>query len=274
MNTKVGDFSQTRHIWKNMRLPLFILILLSFNSYLRAQTNHLAEEALKDFCTEQISKNPKDYFHYKIRGDAFFLLGDFEKAIGDYSVAVRVKPDYVEAYLNRAYAEECIKDSSGAWNDFQVVIKLNPKEARAYMALGCISYTRGFYQKAASFHSIAIKDSANYSEAFYNRGLSYLELHNYDSSINDFMKIKRIASKSENVYINLARNYAGLKDYERAISYINKSLKLNSKNPSAYKFKALYQIEIGEFDEACGSLKQSYALGELNIYQLIEKYCK
>jgi tetratricopeptide (TPR) repeat protein len=41
---------------------------------------------------------------YLMRGDQYSEINDYDGAIDDYSQAIRLKPDYVEAYNNRGLA--------------------------------------------------------------------------------------------------------------------------------------------------------------------------
>ena len=81
----------------------------------------------------------------KIRRRAFlpclkarsFQPEDFDdKAIVDYSEAIKLKPDYAEAYNNRARTYLKKVDFDKAIEDYTKAIELNPQDVDAY-------YTRG-----------------------------------------------------------------------------------------------------------------------------------
>jgi len=64
-----------------------------------------------------------DYFN---QGDAEFRNGDYDGAIADYTRAIGINPQYVNAYCNRAQAKYDKKDYDGAIVDATRAIELDP----------------------------------------------------------------------------------------------------------------------------------------------------
>ncbi|WP_232224244.1 serine protease [Mastigocladopsis repens] len=57
---------------------------------------------------------------------------DYEKAIADFTQAIRLKPDFALAYNNRGFARLQEKDGKGAMEDFKQAIAIKPDLAEAY----------------------------------------------------------------------------------------------------------------------------------------------
>ncbi len=62
------------------------------------------EDAEKEIAlyTAGLTLNPKVVEDYIKRGNAYNYIGEYDKAIADYSEAIKLKPDYAEAYSSRA----------------------------------------------------------------------------------------------------------------------------------------------------------------------------
>ncbi len=62
----------------------------------------------------------KDFLN---QGLAKFNKGDYEGAIKDYDEAIRLQPDYADAYYNRGNAKRALGDNQGAIQDYQDATK-------------------------------------------------------------------------------------------------------------------------------------------------------
>ena len=76
--------------------------------------------------------------------------------------------------------------------DFTQAIKLNPNYADAYVDRGQVYYVKDDYDRAIADFTQAIRLVPNYDAAYYMRGLIYMEKRNYDRAIADFEAVLRI----------------------------------------------------------------------------------
>jgi tetratricopeptide (TPR) repeat protein len=54
-------------------------------------------------------ENPALHLPYNNRGNAKRKLGKYQEAIADYNQAIKLKPDYADAYNNRGSAKYDLK---------------------------------------------------------------------------------------------------------------------------------------------------------------------
>ena len=77
-------------------------------------------------------------------GLAYYNLGQYQRAIEDYSAAIRLKPDYALAYYNRGCVYIKNPDQyKQAIEDFNKAIHLKPDYVEAYNNLGGIYLLQG-----------------------------------------------------------------------------------------------------------------------------------
>jgi tetratricopeptide (TPR) repeat protein len=88
----------------------------------------LSAQDVVSACTTALrgAKKPRDILFR--RAVAFFELGEFDYAIGDFSRALRLKPDDVASLELRGLAFELKGDSQASLSDYQRALVLNPAD--------------------------------------------------------------------------------------------------------------------------------------------------
>jgi len=77
--------------------------------------------------------------------------GGYEQAIADFDRALSLKPDFIEAYVNRGIARlQGAHDVGAALNDFTMAITLDPSFAKAYLMRGIARGMKGLYDLAVA----------------------------------------------------------------------------------------------------------------------------
>lgn len=71
-----------------------------------------------------IALDPRGALSFNARGYVYLCLGRFPEALADFSVAIRLRPDYGNAHQNRAIARRRTGDASGAAADSQKAAEL------------------------------------------------------------------------------------------------------------------------------------------------------
>lgn len=109
------------------------------------------------------------------------------------SKAIEAKPDYVKAYLYRAYIYgEEKKDYDLAIRDCDQVIKLDPKNAKAYSLLGAMYSLKENYYEALKNINKAILLNPNDIDAYHNRGVIYEEMGDQERARRDYEKAESL----------------------------------------------------------------------------------
>ena len=124
---------------------------------------------------------------YYERGNAYNKLGQYQRAIEDYSEVLRWKPD-VMAYLNRAMLRYNLGDHQRAIEDYNEVIRIIPDDAEAYFHRGKAYSVTGQYQRAFEDYSEAVRLQPDYAEAWNNRGAVYFIQGNRELGCRDARK--------------------------------------------------------------------------------------
>ena len=76
--------------------------------------------------------------------------GDYEEAIDDYTKALKINPQFADAYFHRGILKGRLGDAKGAISDADKAIKINPQNAMAYASRGIAEELGGDLQRACA----------------------------------------------------------------------------------------------------------------------------
>lgn len=91
--------------------------------------------------------SPKLYNNF---GDALTLAGDHQSGLEMYNKALKLKPDYADAFYNRGLTYFYLKNYQAALNDYDAAIRYSPNLAVAWHNRAGTNFTVGRYREALS----------------------------------------------------------------------------------------------------------------------------
>ena len=159
-------------------------------------------------CTETKQPSLNNAEEYFKRGEEYLNKGNkkvfdnkeyYDQAISDFTQAIRLNPNYDEAYYSRGEAYYNTGDYAKAVSDYNEAVNVNPDFARLYY--GCIigggepnetNARINFYKKHISASDEAIEKNPNDAKAYSIRGTLYLDKGDTAQAISDFEAILRI----------------------------------------------------------------------------------
>ena len=102
---------------------------------------------------------------------ALFLtaLGQYEKAVVDFGVAISLKNNSAGVFQQRATAYNILGDLDKAIEDFSKAMELSPNFITAIMGRGYIYFQQGAHEEAIADYNKAIELTPDYALAYQNR---------------------------------------------------------------------------------------------------------
>ncbi len=192
-----------------------------------------------------IELSPRAAF-YNNRGNVRNDLGDKPGAIDDYTLAIKINPNYAQAYYNRGIVRNDLGDKPGAIDDYTLAIKINPNYAQAYYNRGIVRNELGDKPGAIDDYTLAIKINPNYADAYYNRGIVRNDLGDKPGAIDDYTLAIKINPNYANAYYGrgIVRNDLG--DKPGAIDDYTLAIKINPNYANAYYGRGFVRNELGD----------------------------
>jgi tetratricopeptide (TPR) repeat protein len=193
-------------------------------------------------------KTPEEYL---MRGTEFFADKNYDLAIEDFTEAIKKKPSYIEALIERgnAYMARSVaflsrSDREKGFNDYKEAIKLNPNSIEAHFNLAVACYQLNNFDDAISEYNEIIKIQADYVDAYNNRAYAYRKKGNLNKALEDFTEAIKLKPEYSEAYINRALVYKATGDKEKAIEDFKEVIKIN-KVANAVQFAKQELLELG-----------------------------
>jgi tetratricopeptide (TPR) repeat protein len=242
--------------------------------------------AIKVF-TEAITTSPLNAQLYIQRGVVYQTIGEADRAILDYSDAIRLAPRETLPLINRGVVLYTRKDNNeGAIGDFNAALKINSKEISAYINRGIVYRKKGDVDRAIADFTTAIKllpekmepvsvkvvpdavtsqlaassaqqaqDRANHyalqgAFVYFQRGLSYYDKTDYDKAITDFTEAIRLNPRDAAGYVGRGAAWMYKENYKQAIADFSEGLRLAPGQAFAHMQRGIAYHRIGDADHA------------------------
>lgn len=160
-------------------------------AYIRAYDDNLGMALTSvNLAIKHLPKKDKIYKGraYKIRAEIYQSLEKYDKAIDDYTEAIKYTPEDMELYKARAdiYIEQEKYDLSEA--DFKKMISLDEGSVSGYIGLGCNYVFLEEYDKAIFCCDYVLKLDSDYALGYYLRAYCNVLSHRYHDAIEDIVK--------------------------------------------------------------------------------------
>lgn len=146
-----------------------------------------ADRALDCF-SNYISENPTDTsaYSYILRGKVKYELGDFEGAVNDYDLALKLEPFEEKYQYYRFVSLFEAKAYSRALKAVDRLLEINPDFYGYYFYKGNVLYEMSNYESAVDMYNIAVIKNYQNADSYYKRAEAYFELKEYHKSIEDY----------------------------------------------------------------------------------------
>jgi tetratricopeptide (TPR) repeat protein len=245
-----------------------------------------------------IAADPNTGKWYFYRGQDFSILNDFKRAEADYTKAIQLTPQYVDAYLSRAIlyytlnepersindynqalrylkdqdmrgfiynnrgnAKALRKDLQAAYSDFEKAYDLDLKSITALDNLGKILNRMNRGEEALFyFKKITELDSNNVS-AHGDIAYTLLNLNRFQESIEQYNLVLAKTPNSPLALSNRGLAKMNLLDYEGALDDANQSILVYPQNAYAFRNRGMIYLTMSKNTEGCRDFKQALNLG-------------
>jgi len=221
-----------------------------------------------DDLTEAIRLRPDFGEAYGNRGVVHLAGNDLDLAIQDFDQAIELQPDNAANYANRGVAHSEKGEIDRAIQDYDQAIRLQPDFAAAWFNRGTAYRDKGDLDRAIQDLSKASALDPDDADTFANRGLAYRDKGDLNQAIRDYDRVIRLKSGDAGVYITRADIFVEKGDLKRALRDYDRAIRLHPDNSSVYIHRGAAYAQNGDLPRAIQDLEHAVALApkDANAY--------
>jgi tetratricopeptide (TPR) repeat protein len=221
-----------------------------------------------------IEMSPKDPNMFFIRGKIRAKMMQHESAEQDFSAALVLNPNLVDAYMARSVERRMLKKYEGAFRDIHDASRLDSTNPRIYFSFGNLFVATENYVDAVNSFSKAIKLKKDYAEAYNNRAYAKIFTKDFKGAIDDGITAKSFMPSNPYVYNNIGQAYRELSQLDSAFTSFNKAIELDNNFAQAYFERGKAHQQKNDKTAACKDFSDALKLGNAEAKLLLDKNCK
>ena len=188
---------------------------------------------------------------FTVRGRAYRGLGDLDRAIADYSEAIRIDPNYVLAVYSRGIAYFNKGDNDRAIADYSEALRLTPRDIIALQNRGHAYQAKREYDRAIADYAEAIRIAPRFAWAFndrcYARALAGRELQQALADCDEALRLSpNDSSFASAVLDSRGLTHLRLGEFDQAIADYNAVLMVNPKKGMSLYGRGLAKQKKGD----------------------------
>ncbi len=193
-------------------------------NYLKASQNKKGKAEI----AEEEAKNAPTPGKYLSLSAMYYQKGDYEKCIAAAEEALKIKPDFADAYNNIGTSYNMLKQYDKAIAACQKALEINPNFA---LAKGNLAEALKNKDALATAEKTAAQKPS--TEAYLNLSVTYYQQGLYTKCIETCENALKLKPDYADAYSNIGASYNQLKQWDKAIDACNKALKINPQHKLA-----------------------------------------
>jgi len=207
--------------------------------------------------------------------NASSAIKDHKAAIQDFTKAVEVDSNYIDAYIKVAEEKVFVNDFANALQDLNKAEKLDSTNPSVYYTRAKVLTSWLKFSEALPWYNKAITMvNGTSAEMLNDRGYVRFRLNDYTGALADCNKASQIFPQFMNAYYNKGIIYLETGRPKIAISELDTTLALTNNFYLGYFYRGMAKKANNDMKGACEDWDQSVKLGFTMAQDTIRKYCK
>jgi predicted TPR repeat methyltransferase len=186
-----------------------------------------------EYCKEAIKINPDYANAYNILGNAYLGKSDYSTAAETFNKALEIKPDFLDARFNLGRALLEIGDPNAALPHFEKVLEANPQREHALSCKADVLAYQRKYTEAEELYQQAININDSFAPAYVGLGRLQVELFQPNDALVYFKRAIEINPNNIEALMRAGDAFRKLNNLDAAAAAFQDALDIDPDNAQA-----------------------------------------
>lgn len=178
-------------------------------------------------------------------------------AIDKFSAAHEVDPTRTEPLMPLAVSMLMNGDTSGAENQFQQAIKMQPENEDMLQVAGDFYLQLNKLDKAEEIYRKAIEVNPDNANVLLGLGQIETKRGNWEAAAKHFERALELNPENSNIAFNIGVSLYNQEKYEQAIPYLRRTLEAEPDNAELYEILGISYVQSQNYDEGMQFLEDA-----------------
>lgn len=243
-----------------------------FNAGLAAAVRLDADGAIK-FLTSALSESDLPAHlrpvAYLARGREYADSRQYAAATADFTSAIQLKPDYVEAYLSRCDVKADQKNWPEAIADCTTAVNLQPNNWRLRDIRADIYLRAKRFDEAIAEFTAFVAGRPNAIEFRLERAYAFRIAGRFEEALTDAKASADADPRWAQPYTEMGMIYLAQRDLRHALDSFDSAIIRSRDDPLAYMRKGQVEWALGRYDDASDSFRDALKHDSLQRYAFL-----
>jgi tetratricopeptide (TPR) repeat protein len=206
-----------------------------------------------------------------ILGVAYGKLGFYPDAAAAFQQAIKLKPDYIDAWNNLGWADTQAGKFGDAVGVFQQLIKFTPNDARIWSNLGGAQAGQGHEADAIAAYQMAIQLKPDYADAHFNLGAAYANQGQFMEAVKSFRLALKYQPDFAEAWFNLGVISGRQGEDNDAIVFFQRAIKMKPGYAEAWGGLVKAYLKLRQPDKAGEAAREMKRIDPVKADQLADE---
>ena len=181
---------------------------------------------------ETITVPAVNHHRYYLTGSELLKNGKYTEAVDELQKAIDADPDFVRAHVEIAFALGRLDENDRAWQHYERLLRLDPRNSAAFNGKGCVLGERGEEDQAIAAFQQAIAYDPYYFPALMNLGVALQRAGRYEEAVRHLKSAASVRPRDTAIHKELSETYLEMGSVAEAVRHLDHAAGLD---PTDYR---------------------------------------